>query len=343
MGMAGIRAALIALFFACGMVSCASTDEAAATSPTQAEERWYEAYALAVETYERAAYAEASAEARDAHAQASATFGPDSSEAGAALSLHAAAELALGHFPEATAAFEASLATLRRQADADPGDLAAAVGNLGELYRQQGQLDRARPWIEESYRVSEDAYGRKHPKTAAALAALALIRHQMDELDQAEAAYVEALELLSAADAPLLQRTVVQSNLADLLINTDRLEEAAQMLDAILATEQSELGPDHPSLASTLNTQGTLAATRGRNEEALELYRRALAIRRVALPAGHPALGVVLSNMGVAYQELGDTAEARDSYAQALAILQAAHGPGHPDVANLATALKALD
>ena len=39
----------------------------------------------------------------------------------------------LGRYPEATAALEESLATLRRTPEAHPKDLSAAMGNLGEL------------------------------------------------------------------------------------------------------------------------------------------------------------------------------------------------------------------
>jgi len=304
---------------------------------------WDLAYAQAHHAYERAAYADASEFARLAHSQATATLGPDTREAGAALSLHAAAELALGRFSEATAAFEASLATLRRTQDVDPGDLVAAMGNLGELHRQQGQLDRALPWFEESYRTSASAYGPTHAETAEALAALALVRHQLDALPEAEQAYREALALMADAGIPALQRAKVQANLADLLARTDRFEEAGRMLDEVLATEQANLGPSHPDLAYTLNTQGTLADARGQHADALALYGRALDIRRNALPAGHPAIATVLANMAASHKDLGAIADARESYTLALAILREAHGDDHPDVAAIETALQALD
>ncbi|MGY1457920.1 MULTISPECIES: tetratricopeptide repeat protein [unclassified Luteimonas] len=344
-GSARKRAAAIALLLACVMTSCANVDHTARAPATATATplSWELAYAQANEAYERAAYADASQLARLAHSQATATLGPDTTEAGAALSLHAAAELALGHFPEATTAFESSLATLRRSPDPDPRDMAVAMGNLGELHRQQGQFDRALPWLEESYRTSELAYGPTHAETATALAALALIRHQLDALPEAEQAYTEALALMAATGAPPLQLAKVQANFADLLIRTERLDEAHQMLDRVLATEQAQLGPGHPDLAYTLNTQGILADARGQHEDALQLYRRALDIRRNALPAGHPATATVLANMAGSYQDLGAITEARDNYAQALTILREAHGEDHPDVADLESALRALD
>lgn len=336
-------AALVALLLVFAITSCASGDRTANTPATTAPVGWEQAYAQAVGAYERADYIDASRRARAAHSLAVATLGPDTTEAAAALSLLAAAELALGRFPEATAAFEDSLTTLRRIPDADPRDMAAAMANLGELHRQQGQLDRAPPWYEEAYRTSAQAYGPTHIDTATALAALALIRHESGALVAAEQAYMEALTLMADADAPPLQQAKVAANLADLLVRTDRSDEARLMLEAVLATEQAQLGPDHPDLAYTLNTLGVLADAQERHDDALELYQRALDIRSAALPVGHPATATVLANMAGAYRDLGAVAEARDHYTQAADILREAHGGGHPEVARLDAALRALD
>lgn len=337
------RAAATAFVLACAIASCAHVDHTANSAADVAPVDWEQPYAQAIAAYEQAAYADASRLARTAHSLATAALGADTTEAGAALSLQAAAELALGHFPEATAAFESSLATLRRTPGADPRDMAAAMGNLGELHRQQGQLDRALPWYEEAYRTNAATYGPTHPETANALAALALVRHELGALPEAETAYREAMAIMTDAGAPPLQVAKVQANLADLFLRTDRFDEARRMLDGVLALELAHLGPGHPDLAYTLNSQGTVADAQGRHQDALALYQRALDIRRNALPAGHPSIATVLSNMAGAYRDLGAMTQARDSYSQAVAILREAHGDGHPDIADLEAALQALD
>lgn len=336
-------AAATAFVLACAIASCTHVDHAAKTAADAVPVDWEQAYEQAIEAYEQAAYADASRLARIAHSQATASIGADTTEAGAALSLQAASELALGHFTEATAAFESSLATLRRTPDADPKDMSAAMGNLGELHRQQGQLDRALPWFEESYRTNALAYGPTHPETAAALAALALARHELDALPEAEAAYREALAIMTDSGTPPLQVAKVQANLSDLLRRTDRFDEASRMLDGVLAVQLAHFEPGHPDLAYTLNSQGTVADSQGRHKDALALYQRALDIRRNALPAGHPSNATVLSNMAGVYRALGAMTEARASYSQAVAILRNAHGDEHPLVADLEAALQALD
>lgn len=335
-------AASVALLLSLTLASCASGDRIGIEPPAAAQHDWKQAYAQATSAYQHAEYADSAALARIAHSSAIATLGVDTKEAGAALSLLAAAELALGRFPEATSAFEESLATLRRAPDSDPKDIAAALGNLGELYRQQGQLDRALPYYEDGYRTNELAYGPTHIETARALAALALIRHESGALPEAEQDYTEAVALMARAGAPPLQLAKVQANFADLLLRTHRVDEAKSILDDVLAAEQAGLSPGHPDIAYTLNALGTVADAQGRYDEALEFYRRALGIRMEALPTGHPATATVLANMAGAYADIGNIPEARACYDRAIEILRDAHGDQHPDIADYEAALRAL-
>lgn len=335
--------AAVALLIIFAITGCAGGSVSTTPPADLAPIAWDQAYADAINAYERADYAGSSELARAAHSAAVASLGPDTSEAGAALSLLAAAELALGHFPEATAAFEGSLATLQRVPDAEPGDLAVAMGNLGELYRQQGQLERALPWLEASYQTSTQAQGPAHIDSATALAALALARHQSGALAEAEQAYGESLARMADAGATPLQLAKVRTNLSDLLIRTERADEARAMLEDVLAIERAHLPPGHPDQAYTLNTLGVLADAQGRYEDALRHYRDALAIRLEALPPGHPSIATVHANMAGAYGSLGELDEARESYARALLILRAAHGDSHPDVTSLEAELRALE
>lgn len=334
---------LAALLLALTLGSCTTGVRPGEAPPSGVQGDWEQAYLQASAAYDRADYRTSGELARVAHSMAVEALGTDTTEAGAALNLLAAAELALGHFPEAAFAFEESLATLQRMPDSSPKDIAATLGNLGELYRQQGQLDRARPYYEDAYRTTREALGPTHVETARSLAALALLHHQSGVLAEAEEAYVEALRLMAAAGEPPLRQAGVRANLADLLLRTDRADKARLALEDVLATEQAHLQPGHPDIAYTLNSLGVVADAQERYDDALELYRRALAIRTDALPTGHPAIATVLANMAGTYGEMGNVPEARANYAQAIRILRSAYGDEYPDVAEYETALRALD
>lgn len=325
------------------MTSCANGLGSAGAPAEDVPIAWDQAYLDATEAYERGDYATSAELARTAHSAARAATGADSWETGSMLSLLAAAQLALGNYPEAATAFEASLATLRRSPDPEAyADITTALANLGELYRQQGQLERALPYYEEAYRTSEENLGPDHADTAHALAALALIRHESGALEQAATDYDSALRRMADAGITPLEQVNVRANQADLLMRTGRQDEAQAALEEILATQLAHLPPGHPHLAYTLNALGVLADAQEHYEDALLLYQRALMIRRNALPDGHPAIARVLANMAGTHADMANIADARASYLQAISILQAAHGNDHPDIAEYEDALREL-
>ena len=109
--------------------------------------------------------------------------------------------------------------------------------------------------------------------------------------------------------------------------------EAEPLMRRALAIGEAGLGPDHPSVATSLgNLAGLLRAT-GRLAEAEPLYRRALAIGEASLGPDHPRVATSLGNLGGLLRDTGRLAEAEPLYRRALAIGEASLGPDHPSVA----------
>jgi tetratricopeptide (TPR) repeat protein len=90
------------------------------------------------------------------------------------------------------------------------------------------------------------------------------------------------------------------------------------------------LGPDHPDVATALNTLTLAYANEGRNDEAEPLYKRALAIREKAVGPDHP--DVAMSNLALLYSNEGRYAEAELLFKRALTISEKTLGAGHPFV-----------
>ena len=66
-------------------------------------------------------------------------------------------------------------------------------------------------------------------------------------------------------------------NLAELLHATNRLAEAESLFGRALAIYEKSLGPDHPNVATTLNSLALLLSATNRLAEAEPLSRRHLA------------------------------------------------------------------
>jgi tetratricopeptide (TPR) repeat protein len=138
----------------------------------------------------------------------------------------------------------------------------------------------------------------------------------------------EAARLLNQAGCYLHQRA--------------RFSEAKPLLQRALVIKEKTLGPDHPSVADSLNNLAALYEDQGKYAEAELLYQRALAIREKALGPDHPDVASSLNNLGSLYRAQGEDAQADPLYQRALAIRERALGPEHPDVANSLNNLAAL-
>ena len=83
-------------------------------------------------------------------------------------------------------------------------------------------------------------------------------------------------------------------------------------------------GPDHSSVATTLENLASLYKSQGRTAEAEPLYKRSLAINEKALGPDHPSVGTMLNNLAVLYDSQGRYAAAEPLYKRSLAIYEKA-------------------
>jgi tetratricopeptide (TPR) repeat protein len=96
---------------------------------------------------------------------------------------------------------------------------------------------------------------------------------------------------------------------------------------------ETELGPEHPNVAESLNNLACLLREQGRYAEAEPLYRRALAINEKTVGPGHPDVATILNNLAMLLQLQGKYAEAEPLYRRALVVLEKSLGSEHPNVA----------
>ena len=94
----------------------------------------------------------------------------------------------------------------------------------------------------------------------------------------------------------------------------------ALTLDAALGIHEKTLGPEHPSVGTSLNNLAGLYQSQGRSAEAEPLYQRALRTHEKALGPEHPSVGTSLNNLAGLYQSQGRNAEAEPLYRRALGI-----------------------
>ncbi len=161
---------------------------------------------------------------------------------------------------------------------------------------------------------------------------------------QARGNSITARELLASgaakvatdlADQPLTQATMMDT-IGRVYRELGLYEQARPLLKQALAQRQELLGPDHPSVAHSLNHLGTLLLDTRRPTEAESHFQRALGIWELALGPDHPDLARALRGLGRVRLAQDRPDQAKELLGRALAIRAKAFGPDHPATLEIA-------
>jgi tetratricopeptide (TPR) repeat protein len=109
------------------------------------------------------------------------------------------------------------------------------------------------------------------------------------------------------------------------VVTTDA--EAEPLYRRALAIDEKNYGPDHPKIASRLNSLGLLLECANRPSEAEPLYRRGLEINEKEYGPDHPAVASSLNHLAELLQAMNRLREAKSLFQRALAIFENS-GPG---------------
>ena len=134
-------------------------------------------------------------------------------------------------------------------------------------------------------------------------------------------------------------------NLATALYRTADYDESARELTQALEVYRAAYGDRHPSIATTLNTLGTVESDRKRLAEAVKYATAAVEMRRELLGPKHPSTLVAQSNLASYLGDMGRLAESeailRDIQAQSVGQPTVTMSLSQPQLkANLAAILR---
>lgn len=104
------------------------------------------------------------------------------------------------------------------------------------------------------------------------------------------------------------------------LYKQGRYDRAVVVAKKALQVAEQAVGPDHPSVAASLNNLALLYDTQGQYAQAEPLYKRSLAIREKALGPNHPDVAVSLENLAVLYRKTDREKAAQELEKRAAAI-----------------------
>ncbi len=129
------------------------------------------------------------------------------------------------------------------------------MASLGNVYRQQGKLEEARPLLEEAYAWFQEEFGKDHPRTAIALNNLAFLYQELELHDQALEMFQRSLETRRRVHGDQSQSVIIGlHNLGLQLSVMGRNEEALPQLEEAIGLAPDVIEEGHwlkPWLHST--------------------------------------------------------------------------------------------
>jgi eukaryotic-like serine/threonine-protein kinase len=113
-----------------------------------------------------------------------------------------------------------------------------------------------------------------------------------------------------------------------------RFDQARKLAERSLELARQAHGPEHPQVATAMDTLGWIQQRSGDYAASEGLRRQALAMRRRLLPADSTDVADSLESLGLVLRVRAQLDEAEAMEREALAIREKRLGPEHPDTAN---------
>ena len=239
----------------------------------------------------------------------------------------------MGLLEPAASLAEKALAIRAASLPADDPAVAAARATLGMVHVHQGKLDTALDELAAALASLEATEPANSLLLARVRSDYSNVLFWKGRSKESEPLERQVWETYAAALGPgNLQTAIHQRNLAVVLDDLDRVDEAESAYRASQTVIEQLLGNDHPNTAASyLNLAVLLDMRRGKYEEAEELYRRALAIRRAKLGDNHAVTGQSLQLYALFLLNRGRLEESERHYREARALF-AAINPRHFEV-----------
>ncbi len=240
--------------------------------------------------------------------------------------------------------FERDRLAVRRKAFGDVHLLTTnSLSALSLLLRVAGRAEEGEPLAREALDLRRQLF--RSDDNAAVIEIqrnLALVLHDAGNLVEAESQYRQVVDAMRRTLPRHPQLGVDVNNLATLLVDQGRLDEAIATFGDAAAQRTATLGPDHAAVARTLDNLARALLARGRFAEAASISGKALTIRRAKLGEGDYETAASMVTEARALVASGRAADALPLLRAGHAIRVAALPAGDPRLRDEAQLLSSL-
>ena len=202
----------------------------------------------------------------------------------------------------------------------------------------RGRVLTARDVLDQGARRVRTNLREDPPMRAEMLGILGRVYQKLGHYAEAEGLLAEALELRGGRDSGDLAAAPAKRDLAAVIFERGRIDEAAALASAALAAQRQQRGSAPLELAASLRLLADIDSRLGHYEGAVQGYREVLQIQQQQLGPEAEQVATTCNSLGEAFFEAGNNEEARAAFLRALRIGRRL-GEDHPE---LITALNNL-
>ncbi len=232
--------------------------------------------------------------------------------------------------------------TVLRAADPDGTELSTSLYMLGINARIRGELEKAKPLLNEALMLRQKSLGEDSVSVAAVLGELAMVARLEGDLPRALANLTMAVNIAERATGTDSAETLQEKlNLAGVYNAAGQHDQSLRLNEEVLETAHDQDLPLYESVA--FNNLGQLAVVRGDLDAAASYLDRAATIQRERLDLDPARFEVTLSNSGMINAKRGDYATASARLREALELASQSTGPNGAPAATLKVLLGQIE
>jgi serine/threonine-protein kinase len=200
---------------------------------------------------------------------------------------------------------------------------------LGRLQASAGDAGAAEKSLQEALLTAERS-AQHELEAAARLQLVSVVGGQQDRFEEAERHARHAEAVLASLNHPAPLERELALHVSRMLWRAGKPAEALAKLEATLARQRAELGPEDLEVAQTLSLVSTVQKELSQFQESYQAASQSLAVLEKQLGPEHPQVAAALHTLGTSAHSLDDLASARTLLERALAAREKSLGPEHP-------------
>ena len=223
-----------------------------------------------------------------------------------------------------------------KEADYDKEKYIKLLADYGNFLREYAFYAEAMKVDQRVITLSEEQFGKEHPKTAALYNDIGLVYSSLGDYSKALEYYSKALEIREKElGKEHLATAMSYGNIGNVYYHQGNYPKALEYYLKALEIKEKVLGKEHPAMAISYNNFGKFYHCQGDYPKALEYYSKALEINEKELGKDHPSTAGSYNNIGCVYISQGNYQKALEYHFKALDIQEKVLGKEHPYTATL--------